>query len=116
MSYSNSEALGISRKSKASFWYNKPESAKEVKRKNALKKGKRIRGCIRQSTRKKFFAEFSNCFYCNIELTEENRTIDHFIPLSKGGSNSEENWRASCKLCNHEKGDKTNFVSGVVYG
>ena len=45
-------------------------------------------------------------------------TLDHFIPLSRGGSNGESNLILSCWTCNFEKGDslpderKTNRVTG----
>jgi 5-methylcytosine-specific restriction endonuclease McrA len=45
------------------------------------------------------------CVYCgakNVRLT-----IDHIVPKSKGGKSTFENCVASCKPCNHKKGDKT---------
>lgn len=32
-------------------------------------------------------------------------TIDHWIPLAKGGNNCEENLRSACQFCNQDKGD-----------
>ena len=49
----------------------------------------------------------SKCFYCGCELNESNRTIDHFIPLSRGGANIKENLVACCFGCNNKKGKKT---------
>lgn len=46
------------------------------------------------------------CFYCGCELNESNLTIDHFIPLSKGGQNIRENLVACCFGCNNKKGVK----------
>lgn len=45
----------------------------------------------------------SKCFYCNDGEFEH---IDHYIPLSKGGSHSLENIRPSCAKCNMCKSDK----------
>ena len=45
------------------------------------------------------------CFYCKCELTKENRTIDHFVPLSRGGDHSIFNLVASCDTCNFSKQD-----------
>lgn len=61
------------------------------------------------------------CFYCGVLMmrnANENHprrfTIDHLIPLSKGGTSKRKNLVACCKGCNREKGNKTvrEFVSG----
>lgn len=41
-----------------------------------------------------------NCFYCNLIVTDDNRHIDHFIPLSKGGLHDLDNLVISCSSCN----------------
>jgi 5-methylcytosine-specific restriction endonuclease McrA len=43
------------------------------------------------------------CFYCDVELDKKNRTIDHVIPIDKGGKNIEENCVPSCLSCNCSK-------------
>jgi HNH endonuclease len=45
------------------------------------------------------------CFWCGHELTPETLTIDHYIPLSKGGSNKIKNLRLACNGCNQKRGD-----------
>ncbi|MEH1828279.1 MAG: HNH endonuclease [Nostoc sp.] len=45
------------------------------------------------------------CFWCRHELTPETLTIDHYIPLSKGGSNKIKNLRLACNGCNNKRGD-----------
>jgi 5-methylcytosine-specific restriction endonuclease McrA len=44
------------------------------------------------------------CFYCSTTLAKFH--IDHFIPLSRGGSNGPDNLRLSCPSCNYSKGAK----------
>lgn len=44
------------------------------------------------------------CQYCN--TIKEKLTIDHIIPVSKGGKSSFENCVAACKNCNSKKGSK----------
>jgi 5-methylcytosine-specific restriction endonuclease McrA len=45
------------------------------------------------------------CFYCSHPL-EDDYHIDHYYPLSKGGSNNIDNLVASCPTCNLSKHDK----------
>lgn len=46
------------------------------------------------------------CQYCSAKLTNKNISLDHVIPISKGGKNTFENLVTSCKKCNHRKGPK----------
>lgn len=46
------------------------------------------------------------CKYCGIILTVETATIDHVIPMSKGGTNAKDNLVLSCQKCNSQKGSK----------
>jgi len=43
----------------------------------------------------------SACAYCG---TTENLTLDHVLPLSRGGAHRIENLVAACKPCNSRKG------------
>ncbi len=45
------------------------------------------------------------CIYCGVELTDDNVTADHIVPISKGGNNSQVNLVACCKSCNNERGN-----------
>lgn len=35
------------------------------------------------------------------------RTVDHVVPLSRGGADGPSNWVLSCLQCNQRKGDMT---------
>lgn len=45
------------------------------------------------------------CFHCDCDISEYYE-IDHWIPLSRGGSNWPENLRLLCKHCNSSKKDR----------
>lgn len=47
------------------------------------------------------------CYYCHRNLNRFTRTIDHLIPISRGGPNRIYNRVYCCKECNNEKGDMT---------
>jgi 5-methylcytosine-specific restriction endonuclease McrA len=54
-------------------------------------------------TRKAVFARDSGrCVYCGAPAT----SLDHVIPKSRGGPHTWENVVASCRRCNHVKGDR----------
>ena len=49
------------------------------------------------------------CLACG---SYENETIDHIIPLSKGGKNVRDNYQLLCQKCNSEKGSRIkNYVN-----
>lgn len=52
---------------------------------------------------------FRCCYYCEMRLTltrgcANSMTLDHKIPLAKGGRNKPENYVAACAPCNNAKG------------
>ena len=49
----------------------------------------------------------SYCWYCNCVLTEETSSLDHVLPVSRGGSDCPQNLVAACRRCNSSKGNKT---------
>ena len=43
------------------------------------------------------------CYYCNREVGREQLTMDHLVPLSRGGKSKKGNIVAACKACNNQK-------------
>lgn len=46
------------------------------------------------------------CFYCGTLILEDEFSVDHVMPLSRGGSNLLQNLVAACVRCNNRKGDR----------
>lgn len=46
------------------------------------------------------------CHWCCAALNDNNRTVDHVVPLARGGGHTPDNLVAACKTCNYSKGKK----------
>jgi 5-methylcytosine-specific restriction endonuclease McrA len=69
-----------------------------------------------------FNAQSGECVYCDIKMTldlghSHTATIDHIVPLSKGGLRDTFNEVASCHECNTKKGDRPfrDFVMDIKH-
>ena len=52
------------------------------------------------------FRDNFECQYCGKSGTVKDLTIDHVVPLSRGGKNKWENVVTACSPCNSKKGNK----------
>ena len=43
------------------------------------------------------------CWYCGLQVGFKNLTMDHVIPLSRGGRSTKDNLVPCCKACNNKK-------------
>ena len=69
-----------------------------------------VRGRQRRasSKRNRILARDGNrCQYCGAKGTAFDLTVDHILPLSRGGTTSPENLVAACYACNQRKGNRT---------
>ena len=53
------------------------------------------------------------CSFCGLLM--KNPTLEHIIPLSKGGFNKSTNLCLSCESCNQSKGDKIMIPISIKY-
>ena len=58
---------------------------------------------MRLSTRNIFLRDAYTCQYCGTTVTEVSATLDHVLPVSKGGKTTWENSATACKSCNYKK-------------
>ena len=52
-------------------------------------------------------AREGKCYYCAIALDIKSATMDHVIPISKGGGSTKGNLVVCCKKCNVDKRSKS---------
>ena len=59
----------------------------------------------------------TNCCYCTAHLTDENRTLEHVVPESRGGVSDMDNLRLACDWCNHHRSnrDVEDFLSSFAF-
>lgn len=88
---------------KANAKYSKTEKGKLEQRKQKYRR--RAIGEIDKDYLEKLLAG-NICYYCGCEIKSK-KTIDHKIPVVKGGTNDNENLVLACVHCNTQKNDKT---------
>lgn len=76
--------------------------------KNAENKAKRFTSYWKDKAR--LMRINPRCRWCGILLTEKTATIDHIIPLGKGGSNRGDNLTLACNDCNKSKADSLQML------
>ncbi|MCE3011131.1 MAG: HNH endonuclease [Proteobacteria bacterium] len=47
------------------------------------------------------------CYHCGGKFPPADLTMDHLIPIARGGKSDRKNCVPSCKACNTEKGHQT---------
>ena len=43
------------------------------------------------------------CHYCSEKFSKEELTMDHMLPIARGGKSTKGNLVVACKTCNNEK-------------
>ena len=115
----------ILKKSKEYYSENKESKKRYVKNYKKTSNGKiiHINSNAKRRTREKngnvtkeeimdLINKTNKCPLCGIELTENNRQLDHIIPLNIGGEHTIKNIRFICKNCNlHRPKDGRDIFS-----
>lgn len=64
---------------------------------------------LRQSRWWQNLIQNAKCHYCGVELDARTATMDHILPVSRGGRSTKGNVVPSCKPCNTAKRDQSIF-------
>lgn len=62
---------------------------------------------VRLTRQNLFIRDKKTCQYCHKVFAEKKLTVDHVMPLSRGGKHKWTNIVAACSPCNNKKGSKT---------
>lgn len=46
-----------------------------------------------------------HCRWCGCDLDAHTATLEHVVPLARGGTNRRENLAIACEVCNHARGN-----------
>ena len=60
----------------------------------------------KQTAEQLWAGSHDGCPICETEITRDNMSIDHIVPVAKGGKNTMKNFQLLCKRCNSSKGDR----------
>jgi 5-methylcytosine-specific restriction endonuclease McrA len=71
-------------------------------------------GIVKCSRRNIMLRDRYECQYCGIRCTISNATIDHILPVSRGGRMSWDNIVTACGDCNRKKGSRTPMEAGFA--
>lgn len=70
---------------------------------NKLHRRTRERKRSYKSAKRRLLRKDSSCYWCEKILDSTSATLDHLIPLSKGGTNGSDNFVLACEDCNKNR-------------
>ena len=100
--------------------YRKTEKGKMVYKNSNNKRRAKIReGNIKTEDLKLLIENSKTCYWCNTKINKKEKAgyhLDHYIPLSKGGTHTLENIVISCPNCNILKSNKDPYQFALEKG
>lgn len=71
-----------------------------------IKREKALARDLRHSRWWKNQLQHAVCYYCNVQLAADEVTMDHVVPIARGGKSVKSNVVVACKACNIAKKDR----------
>lgn len=63
----------------------------------------------------KLYQKSQCCHWCKIPLTRKQVTLDHVVPLSRGGLDHQNNYVIACLDCNNRRGNEMpELINGCI--
>lgn len=88
--------------------YNELDRLRSKSKKKNKSKRRLVSGKTRQNV---FMRDKYTCQICGATVKDGAKLhLDHILPVSKGGDNSEENLQVLCERCNLEKNNRTDLL------
>ncbi len=79
---------------------------RKLKRQAHRQRSRKVSEGARQRIRGRLLEQWNGCcVYCNRPTAEP--TLDHVVPIAKGGSHTDDNCVLACPVCNQAKDDRT---------
>lgn len=72
-----------------------------------LREYMKAKSAVRFSRANVYLRDNGQCQYCGTHIERKDATLDHVMPVSKGGKTTWDNCVTACGPCNAEKADKT---------
>ena len=73
---------------------------------SGIKKKDKRKGNSRLKRQRMIDKGIKNCHWCGVEIDIDSSTLEHIIPLDKGGLENANNRTLACEKCNNERGNK----------
>jgi 5-methylcytosine-specific restriction endonuclease McrA len=111
---------GQSVRDRARAWVKAhPELARAQKRLDMHNRYQREKAAADGSLTEEFLKTLyatADCYYCRQPTPQKQRTLEHRLPLARGGAHSADNAVMACFTCNMAKGPKTEeeFVAWIT--
>lgn len=95
------------RKAQQRRFYSSPKGKLYARNSQAIRRSKSKQGDVTTAWLDQFLSSQTKCFYCKKSFnSRRKKTIDHVIPLDKGGEHVMTNLVIACQSCNSKKSNR----------